>query len=162
MEVVEQPVGGGDDELAGTDVLGERAVGGAQHADVVLEAGKRIARVAARVGIDGEAGRERQRPLFEALDAEKLVAERLFDVGRGTPRPRERRHHDRHRPTARTAACATSTRQPPGLREASHAGDGITWDAELFSARVLQTFEQRRADGDRSSLSMLPSRGVRW
>ena len=162
VEVVEQPVGGGDDELTGTDVLGECAIGNPQHADVVLEAGKRIARVAARVGIEGQAGRQRQSPAFEGLGAEKLVSKWLFDVGRGPPRPRERRHHDRYRPTARTAACATSTRQPPGLREASHAGDGITWDAELFSARVLQTFEQKRADGDRSSLSMLPSRRVRW
>src|SRR6185436_15587548 len=50
-------------------------------------------------------------------------------------------------------------RQPRGLRETLHAGDGITWDAELFSARVVKTFERRRADGYRSSLRMLPSKG---
>ena len=42
MEVVEQPLGGGGDELAPVHVLGQGDVGLAQHAGVVVEAGKHV------------------------------------------------------------------------------------------------------------------------
>ena len=48
VEVVEQPLGGGGEELAAVHVVGEDAVGVAQHPGVVVEAGGRTgARVVA-------------------------------------------------------------------------------------------------------------------
>jgi hypothetical protein len=64
------------------DVLGERGVGRAQGAGVVVEAWKDAARAPARGGVDGEARRQRQRALVETLDAEEVVAKRFQSVGR--------------------------------------------------------------------------------
>jgi hypothetical protein len=77
MEVVEQPFGRRGDRLAAPDVVGQRAVGGAQDAGVVVEAGKDVPGAAPRARVDGEAGGERQRALFQPLDAEQFVAKRL-------------------------------------------------------------------------------------
>ena len=99
MEVVEQPVRRGRDELSGAHVVGQRAIGAAQHADVVLESRKRVARAASWIGIDGQAGGERQRTLLEPLDAQELVAQRLLGRGRlSTPKPTCRQPHEKNRP----------------------------------------------------------------
>ena len=74
VEVIEEPVRCGHHELSLPDVVRQSAIRGAQHADVVLESRKRISGAAARVGIDGESGRERERTLLEPLDAQELVA----------------------------------------------------------------------------------------
>jgi hypothetical protein len=39
----------------------------------------------ARIGIDREVGGERQRALFQALDAQEIVAQRLVGRCRGSP-----------------------------------------------------------------------------
>ena len=96
MKVVEEPVGRRHDELAGANIVGERPVGGAEHADVVLEAREGVAGTTARIGIDREAGGQRERPLLEPLDAEQLVAQRLLGNRRHTPQlPRRRPLHER-------------------------------------------------------------------
>ena len=110
----------GGHELAGADVVGERAVGGAQDAGVVVEARKGCLAARRRgFGIEGEAGGERQRALFEPLDAEQLVAKRFQNL---RTRP-ERRPHDA------VATCAPRTvdttversRQSPRRREAQRS-----------------------------------------
>ena len=73
------------------DVVGQRAVGRAQHAGVVVEAREDAARARRGLGIDGEAGRERQRPLLEPLDAQQLVAQRLLELTPALPRSRRSR-----------------------------------------------------------------------
>ena len=78
VEVVEQPFRRGGDELPGPDIVGQRAVRVAQHAGVVVEAGKDVAGAAPRARVDGEARGERERALFQPLDAEQLVAKRLL------------------------------------------------------------------------------------
>ena len=78
VEVVEQPFRRGGDELPGPDIVRQRAVGLAQYARVVVESRKDVSGAAPRVRVDGEARRERQRTLFQPLDAEQLVAKRLL------------------------------------------------------------------------------------
>jgi hypothetical protein len=87
MEIVEQPVARRPHEPPGADVVGERAIRASQHPHVVVEARERVARPMPRIRIDGEARRQRQRALFEPLDAEELVAQRL--VGRRGAAPQE-------------------------------------------------------------------------
>jgi hypothetical protein len=86
MEVVEQPVRGRRHEPPGPHVIGQRAIRAAQHPDVVLEPRERVARAMAPVGIDRQAGGERERALFQPLDAQELVAQRPFDRRRAAPR----------------------------------------------------------------------------
>ena len=64
-------------DLPGPDIVRQRPIGVAQHARVVIESGEDVAGAAPRAGVDGEARRERQRPLFQPLDAQQFVAERL-------------------------------------------------------------------------------------
>ena len=94
VEVVEQPFRRGGDELPGPDIVRQRPVGVAQHAGVVVEPGKDVAGAAPRVRVDGEARRERQRALFQPLDAEQLVAKRLLRRRRSAaPQPPEESAH---------------------------------------------------------------------
>jgi hypothetical protein len=58
-------------------VLGKRAVHSTQLAGVVVEARKDAARTRAPGGVDGKSRGQCQRPLFETLDSEQLVAEWL-------------------------------------------------------------------------------------
>ncbi len=69
VEVVEEPVRRRYDKLPGAYIVRQRAIRSAQHADVVLESRKRVSGAVARIGIDRQAGRERQRTLLEPLDA---------------------------------------------------------------------------------------------
>ena len=78
VEVVENPLRGGRDELAAVDVAGERAIGGRERACIVLESRPAAPRRTAGRGIDGEARGERLGALLEELDAEQLLAERRF------------------------------------------------------------------------------------
>jgi hypothetical protein len=82
MKVVEEPFRGGGHELAVVHVLGKRPVGRAQRAGIVVEARKDAAGAPAPRGIDGESRGQRQRALFEPLDAEQLLAKRFQSVGR--------------------------------------------------------------------------------
>ena len=74
MKVVEQPLGAGGDELAVMEIIGERPIRFAQCPGVVVKSREDAARPVARVRVDGEVGRERERAPVEALDAEELVA----------------------------------------------------------------------------------------
>ena len=78
MEVVEQPLRRSRNKLSGPHVVRQSAIGGSQDANVVLESRKNVPRAPSRIGIDREAGGERQRSLFEPFDAQELVAQRLF------------------------------------------------------------------------------------
>jgi hypothetical protein len=109
--VVEEPLPGGRDELAAVHVAGERAVGRAQDADVVVEPREDAARGAPR-RVHREAGRERAGPLVEALDAEQLVAERPPGDAVRAARLREER---------RVELCQGHA--PSGRRSARHRGD---------------------------------------
>ena len=93
--VVEQPLRRRGDELPAVHVLGHAEVRLAQHARVVVEARKQVARVAARRGVDRQAGRERLGPLLEPLDAEQLVSEGLLANADPPPPP--------HRPAPRSS-----------------------------------------------------------
>ena len=108
VEVIEEPVRRRHHELAGADVVGERAIGRAQHADVVVESRKRVFRAAAWIGIDRQAGGQRQRAVFEPLDAEELVAQRLLGRGRTGPSPPRARHADRYSASAGGGAGESS------------------------------------------------------
>src|SRR2546426_170276 len=59
------------------DVVGEDAIGLAQHAGIVLQAREERAGLAARIPSQGEAGGEGPGPFLQALDAEELGAEGL-------------------------------------------------------------------------------------
>ena len=87
MKVVEQPVSRRHHELTGADIVGERAIGLAKHADVVVESRKRVSCAPVRVGIDGQARRQGQRTVFEPLDVEEFVPERLLDCREPGPLP---------------------------------------------------------------------------
>src|SRR5207248_10785397 len=84
MEVVEQPFCRGGHKLPRPDIVRQGSVRLTQDASVVVEPGKDVAGPASRARIDGEAGREGQGALFQALDAEQLVAER--SLRRARPR----------------------------------------------------------------------------
>ena len=125
----------GADELPGAHVVGQRAVGGAQHADVVLEAREGVAGAVARIGIDGEAGGERQRALLEPLDAQELVAERLGDDGAAPGEPREQRHH------REGVAC------PPAALQLRQACD--PWLMRSAASRAMAVRQGQNGLGDR-------------
>src|SRR5216684_3433572 len=78
MEVIEQPFCRGGDKLPGPDIVCQDSVRVAQHAGVVIEPRKDVTGTAPRARVDGEVRRERQRTLFESLDAEQLVAKRFL------------------------------------------------------------------------------------
>ncbi len=82
VEVVEQPFCRGRDELPGPDIVCQGSVRVAQHACVVVEPGENVTGAASRARVQREARREGQRPLFQALDAEQLVAKRFLRRGR--------------------------------------------------------------------------------
>ncbi len=93
MEVVEQPFRRGRDELSGPDIVRQGAVRVPQHTGVVVEARKDVLGAAPRARVDGEAGGEGERALFEPLDAEQLVAKRLLSQSRvGAPARPESAH----------------------------------------------------------------------
>ncbi len=87
MEVVEQPFGRRRDELPLADVLGERAIGLAERARVVVKARKNIPGFPARTRIDREGAGQRQSTLLEPLNAEQFIAERFFEGTRAAPPP---------------------------------------------------------------------------
>src|SRR3989442_2301737 len=60
------------------DVVGEDAIGLAQHAGIVLQAREEGAGLAARIPGQGEAGGEGPGPFLQALDTEELGAEGLL------------------------------------------------------------------------------------
>ena len=112
VEVVEEPVCGRHHELAGADVFGERAIGRAQLPDVVVESRKRVPGAPARIGIDGEARRQRERTVLEPLDAEELVAQRLLRRRQTRPSPPRAGHSapprvasQRHRRAPSRSVC---------------------------------------------------------
>src|SRR3989454_10740636 len=65
----------GGHELAAMDVVGEDAIGLAQHAGIVLQAREERAGLAARIPSQGEAGGEGPGPFLQALGAEGCGAE---------------------------------------------------------------------------------------
>jgi hypothetical protein len=75
---------------------------------------KNVPRTPSRIGIDREAGGERQRSLFEPFDAQELVTQRLFGWRRAAvPEPTiEALRHGRRSVYAITAAAATSPATP--------------------------------------------------
>jgi hypothetical protein len=77
--VVEEPLAGRRDERAVVDVFGQGLVGLAQDARVVAQAPVDAAGAAA-LRVNGETGREGERPLLEPFRAEQLIAERLVDL----------------------------------------------------------------------------------
>ena len=78
VEVVEQPFRCGRDLLPGADVVRQRPVRVAQHAGIVIESRKDVAGTAPPARVNRKAGRERQRTLFESLDAEQFVTKRFL------------------------------------------------------------------------------------
>src|SRR2546422_1968454 len=77
-KVVEEPFRRRGDELAAVDIVGQDAIGLAQHPGVVLQAREEWAGLAARIPGQREAGGEGPGPFLQALDAEELSAERLL------------------------------------------------------------------------------------
>jgi hypothetical protein len=73
VEVVQQPLGRGRDELPAMNVVGQRGVGRPQDVGVVAQTGKEAFRSPGR-GRNRESGRERPGPFFKALDAQQFVA----------------------------------------------------------------------------------------
>ena len=117
MEVVEQPLRRGRNKLSGPHIVRQGAIGAAQDANVVLESRKNVPRAPARVGIDREAGGERQRSLFEPFDAQELVAQRLFGWRRAAvpESPSEGRRHgcrDVYMLAGTVAVDSLGSRQP--------------------------------------------------
>jgi hypothetical protein len=94
VEVVEQPFRRGCDELSSPHIVGQGSIGLAQDAGVVIEPGKDAPCTTPRVRVDGEAGGERLRSLFQSLDAEQLVAQRFFRWRRAAaPEPTQEPFH---------------------------------------------------------------------
>ena len=77
MEVIEEPLGGGGNEGAMTDVFGQGAIRVREDALVVAQARINAARAAA-TRIDREVGREGERSFFEPLGAQRFFAKRLI------------------------------------------------------------------------------------
>jgi hypothetical protein len=77
MEVVEKPFRRRCDERTLVDVLGERFVGALQDARVVAQPRIDAARVAP-LRVDREIRREGERPLIEALGAERFLSKWLI------------------------------------------------------------------------------------
>ena len=120
VEVVEQPFGRRRDRLSRPHVVGQRAIGLAQDARVVVEAREDVARARPRAGIDGEARGERERPLIKAFDAEQLVAERFLGRGR-CPAPESAQIH-RAADSNHIASQLTASRTAANIDVRSHAG----------------------------------------
>ena len=78
MEVIEQPLRHGRDTLSGPHIVGQRAIGAAHDAHVVVESRKDVPRTASRIRIDREARGERQGSFFEPFDADELVPQRFL------------------------------------------------------------------------------------
>ena len=78
VKVVEEPFRRRGDELAAVDIVGQDAIGLAQHPGVVLQPREEWAGLAARIPGQREAGGEGPGPFLQALDAEELSAERLL------------------------------------------------------------------------------------
>ncbi len=72
VEVVEEPFRRRGDELAAVHVVGEDAIGRAQHAGVVFQAREERAGLAARIPGQREAGGEGPGPFLQSLDAEEF------------------------------------------------------------------------------------------
>ena len=77
MEIVEEPFRRRRNERALMNVLGERLVGALQHARVVPQPRIDAAGVPP-LGVDREIRREGERPLIEALGAERFLAKGLI------------------------------------------------------------------------------------
>src|SRR5712691_814406 len=71
------------------DVVGEDAIGLAQHAGIVLQAREERAGLAARIPSQREAGGEGPGPFLQALDAEELAAEGLLGFRAAAAAPKE-------------------------------------------------------------------------
>ena len=78
VEVVEEPFCCCGDKLPGPDVIGQGAVGVAQHAGVVIEPGEDVPGPAPGARVGDEARGEGQPALFQSLDAEQLVPKGLL------------------------------------------------------------------------------------
>ncbi len=103
VEVVEEPFRRRGDELAAVDVVGEDAIGLAQHAGVVLQAREERAGLAARIAGQREAGGEGLRPFLQALDAQELGAQRLLGLrAAAAPDPAQQRPQDVRQDDLRT------------------------------------------------------------
>jgi len=84
VEVVEEPIGGEHDVAAVAHIVGERAIRCPEDADVVVEARIGVACPPAWIGIDGESSGQGEGTLLEPLNAQELVAQRLFGRRCGT------------------------------------------------------------------------------
>ncbi len=94
VEVVEQPFRRGGDKLPTPHIVGQGSIRLAQDAGVVVEPGKDVSCTTPRIRVDGEAGRQRLRALFQALDAEQLVAQRFVRWRRpARPEPTQELRH---------------------------------------------------------------------
>ena len=80
MEVVEEPLGGGREELAAVHVIGQDAVGLAQHPRVLVHPGEELLAGVVAGPREREARGEPARTLLEALDAQQLGAEGAFSA----------------------------------------------------------------------------------
>ena len=77
MKVVEKPFRCRRDVSALANIFGERLVGALEDAGIVVQPRINAARVAA-LGIDREVRRQGERPLIEALGAERFLTEGLI------------------------------------------------------------------------------------
>jgi hypothetical protein len=142
VEVVEQPFGRGGDELAGPEIVRQRAVRLAEDAGVVGEPGKDVAGAAPRIRVDGEAGGEGEGAFFEPFDAEQLVAKRFLRRGRlALPESPEQSAH-RISPPRHALVSAGGPAGPPrsGKREIQYTvvgrGHCPVWDCNPAPDRV--------------------------
>jgi hypothetical protein len=78
MKVVEEPLCGGGDEIAGPDVVCQRTVRLAQHADVLVETPESVLRRSPGIRIDREPSGKRSGVLLDVVAAEDVAAERPF------------------------------------------------------------------------------------
>src|SRR5439155_658945 len=102
VEVIEEPVGCGFDKVAVAYVVGQRAVCGPEHADIVFKPRKRIARAPARIGIDGEPSGERERALLEPLHAFRAA-------GREWPQGSEKLRRTQCYASTELGSCSSSS-----------------------------------------------------
>ena len=75
-KIIQQPVGRRHHELACAAVIGESAIRGAQHTDVVLKPRNDVRGASAWIGIHRQTGRERRRPLVQSVDVQQFRAKR--------------------------------------------------------------------------------------
>jgi hypothetical protein len=124
VEVVEDPLGGGGDGLAATDVARQRPVGPVEEPGVVVQPPIGAVVAAAGAGIEGEARRQRLGPLLELLDAGELVAQRPVELRR--PPAQERREERAAGRVGQRSGLRTRARERGGSITTIHGRAAVT------------------------------------